>query len=247
MEFRAFAKKPVFVGAAGALVATLIRLVKRTSSAVYEPPNFHAKVGANQPFILAMWHGQFMMLADLNTPDFKVSAIVSRHGDGDLTAATLEHFGVRPIRGAGAGGRKKDRGGAHALRIALRALKSGSTVAMTADVPTALPRVAGEGIVTLARLSGRPIIPVAAATSRYFTLNTWSQMTVNLPFSTLVFVAGDPLFVPPQSNKKELERARQKIEHALDEVTGRAYALAAVGGRRGASEISSTTTRHVAE
>ena len=116
-----------------------------------------------------------MMLADLNTPDFKVSAIVSRHGDGDLTAATLKRFGIGLIRGAGAGRRKKDRGGAYAFRTALEALNSGSIVAMTADVPTAQPRVAGKGIVTLARLSGRPIIPIAAATSQFFTLKTWSQ------------------------------------------------------------------------
>ena len=89
MKLRAFAKWPIFVAVASALVAGLIRVVKRTSSTVYEPLDFHAEVGAHQPFILAMWHGQFMMLADLNTPDFNVSAIVSRHGDGDLTAATL--------------------------------------------------------------------------------------------------------------------------------------------------------------
>ena len=79
------------------------------------------------------------------------------------------------------------------MRTALEALNSGSIVAMTADVPTAQPRLAGKRIVTLARLSGRPIIPLAAATSRFFTLKTWSRMTVNLPFSKLVFVAGEPV------------------------------------------------------
>jgi lysophospholipid acyltransferase (LPLAT)-like uncharacterized protein len=172
-----------------------------------------------------MWHGQFMMLADLNTPAFKVSAIVSRHGDGELTAAILKHFGVELIRGAGAGQRKKDRGGAHAFRSALKALECGSIVAMTADVPTGEPRVAGEGIVTLAHLSGRPIIPVAAATSRFLTLNTWSRMTVNLPFSRLAFAAGSPLFVSAHADELELEQARREVERSLDRVTSRAYAL----------------------
>ena len=226
MKLRAFAKKPIFVAVTSALVAGLIRLVKRTSSTTYEPFDFHAEVAAHQPFILAMWHGQFMMLTDLNTPDFKVSAIVSRHGDGDLTAATLRRFGIGLIRGAGAGRRKKDRGGAYAFRTALEALKAGSIVAMTADVPTAQPRVAGKGIVTLARLSGRPIIPVAAATSRFFTLNTWSRMTINLPFSKLAFVAGEPLFVPANADEQMLEGARRKVERSLDAVVARAHALA---------------------
>jgi lysophospholipid acyltransferase (LPLAT)-like uncharacterized protein len=38
---------------------------------------------------------------------------------------------------------------------------------MTAEVPPGPARKAGIGIVTLARMSGRPIIPVAAATSRF--------------------------------------------------------------------------------
>ena len=113
MKLRAFAKKPIFVPVTSALVAGFIRLVKRTSSTTYEPLDFHGEVGAHQPFILAMWHGQFMMLADLNIPAFQVCAIVSRHGDGDLTAATLKRFGIGLIRGAGAGRRKKDRGGVY--------------------------------------------------------------------------------------------------------------------------------------
>jgi hypothetical protein len=56
------------VAVTSALVAGFIRLVKRTSSTTYGPLDFHVEVGAHQPFILAMWHGQFMMLADLNTP-----------------------------------------------------------------------------------------------------------------------------------------------------------------------------------
>ena len=64
---------------------------------------------------MAMWHGQFMMLADLNTREFKVAAMVSRHGDGDLVAGVLSKFGISAIRGAGAGPCKRDRGGVYAL------------------------------------------------------------------------------------------------------------------------------------
>jgi lysophospholipid acyltransferase (LPLAT)-like uncharacterized protein len=103
---------------------------------------------------------------------------------------------------------------------------------MTADVPTGQPRSAGKGIVALAHLSGRPMIPVAAATSRFLTLNTWSRMTVNLPFSKLAFVAGDPLFVPANSDEQMLELARRKVEHSLDTVVARAYALAGAEASR---------------
>jgi 3-deoxy-D-manno-octulosonic-acid transferase len=78
----------------------------------------------------------------------------------------------------------------------------------------------------LARLSGRPIIPIAAATSRYLVLNTWSKLTVNLPFSTLAVVAADPIFVPAGATAGELEQTRLAVEKSLNNVTARAYELA---------------------
>ncbi len=131
-------------------------------------------------------------------------------GDGDVVTGVLKKFGITAIRGAGAGPRKRDRGGVYALRASVRALREGSIVAMTADVPVGTPRVAGNGIVMLARFSGRPIIPVAAATSRFLVLNSWSKATVNLPFSTLAMVAGEPLFVAADADEAAIEIAARK-------------------------------------
>jgi lysophospholipid acyltransferase (LPLAT)-like uncharacterized protein len=219
-------KYKLLAGAAGRIVTGLIYTVKKTSHAVYEPPTFFDDLRSQVPFIMAMWHGQFMMLADLNTREFDVAAMVARHGDGEIVAHFLKQFGISAIRGAGAGHRKRNRGGAYALLAAKRALENGSIVAMTADVPPKRPRIAGEGIVTLARLSGRPIIPVAAATSRFLTLNTWSKMTINMPFSTLALVAGEPIFVAPDADDSAVEQARRQVENSLNSITAKAYELA---------------------
>jgi lysophospholipid acyltransferase (LPLAT)-like uncharacterized protein len=213
----------------GRALAGFIRIVKATSTPIHHPPDLIDRLRAQVPFILAMWHGQFMMLAELNNQEFGVSAIVSRHGDAEALAIALEQFGIEPIRGAGAGARKRNRGGTFALRAAIRALDNGSIVAMTADVPGSRSRSAGRGIVTLARLSGRPIIPVAAATSRCLMLDTWSKFTINLPFSKFVLVAGDPLFIPENADDAQLERARLDVEKSLNAVTDRAYDLAKSG------------------
>ena len=74
---------------------------------------------------MACWHGQFMMLSWLRPADVKVAAMVARHRDAELIGAALAEVGVELIRGAGAGGRQKDRGGAYALRASLRALEGG--------------------------------------------------------------------------------------------------------------------------
>ena len=211
---------------AGRSLARAIRLVHRTSRVVTDRPDLDQHLQTNHPLILACWHGQFMMLSVLHPPGVRVKAMVARHGDADLIGEAMQALGVELIRGAGAGGRRKDRGGVAALRGALAALEEGASVVMTADVPPGPARRAGSGIVTIARLSGRPIVPVAAATSRFRALDTWSRMTINLPYSTLAFAAGPAILVPREADEAEQEAYRQLVERELDAATERAYALA---------------------
>lgn len=209
----------------------MIRIVSATSRTVTDPPDLVERVEALHPTILAVWHGQFMMLSHLKRDHLRYAAMVAKHGDADLIGGAMAAFGLDIIRGAGAGERKKDRGGAQALRGAVQALqgtdgKPPAAVVMTADVPPGPARRAGEGIIMLARLSGRPIQPIAVASSRYRALRTWSRMTINLPFSKLAFVAAEPVYVPRECSPQQLEQLRQELEDKLNDATIRAYALA---------------------
>jgi 3-deoxy-D-manno-octulosonic-acid transferase len=210
-----------------AVGAAYIRLVYNTSQVRRDPPDTDAKLFSEHPQIFAMWHGQFGMLPKIK-PDrpADVAAMVARHGDAELIAGVLSRFGMRLIRGAGAGYRRRNRGGAAALRESLKALQQGTTVAMTADVAPGPARKAGNGIVMLAKLSGRPIVPCAMATNHYVTLNNWSAFTINLPFSKLGIVVGDPVRVPEDADSAALEAARIAVERGLNQATARAYELA---------------------
>lgn len=210
----------------GRLVAGIIRLVARTSSIKTEPADLEAAARAHHPAIIAMWHGQFMMVPALSPPSIPVRTVVARHGDAEILAEALRPFGMSLIRGAGAGNRKRDRGGVHLLKSAVTALKEGFMVPMTADVPPGPARRAGLGIVTLARLSGRPILPFAIATSRYMAFGTWSRLTVNLPFSRLGACLGEPIHVPRDATAEQLEHFRQLVQQGLDKATLKAYELA---------------------
>ena len=209
-----------------AVGAAYIRLAYKTSTVRRDPPDTDTKLFAEHPQIFAMWHGQFGMLPKIK-PDrpADVAAMVARHGDAELIAGVLSRFGMRLIRGAGASYRRRNCGGAAALREALRALQQGTTVAMTADVAPGPARKAGNGIVMLAKLSGRPVVPCAMATSRYVTLNNWSAFTINLPFSRLGIVVGDPIWVPEDADSAALEAARIAVERGLNQATARAYEL----------------------
>jgi len=226
MVKRLLTSKPA-VAFLSALASSYIRLIYATSTIKREPADTDAKLFEQHPQILAMWHGQFLLLPNLKPKrPADVKAMVSRHGDAELIGAVLQRFGMDLIRGAGAGKRKRNRGGATAMRESLRALTSGATVAMTADVPPGPARRAGVGIATLAAKSGRPVVPFAIATSHFLALPTWSAFTINLPFSTLAIVIGDPVRVAEAEDADQLEARRATIERALAEVTARAYALA---------------------
>src|SRR5262249_58320477 len=140
---------------------------------------------------------------------YEVDIMLARHRDAELMGAVLRNFGMRLIRGAGAGGRRKDRGGVHAFRAAVQGLREGRSVGMTADVPGSREaRRAGLGVVMIARASGRPVMPLAIATSRYLAFNTWSRMTINLPWSDLGFAVGDIVHVPREAGPEERELCR---------------------------------------
>lgn len=217
---------------AGGALGRFVAYVDRTSNVIAEPADTDAALRAPHPAIVATWHGQFMMLVTQWPKDLPVGAMVARHGDAELIGKAVERFNVELIRGAGAGHRKRDRGGAQALRAAVKALHAGKSFVMTADVPPGPARRCGPGIIVLARVSGRPILPVAAASSRYHALNTWSRMTINLPYSTMGYVVGSPIFVPGDADATLMELKRLEVEASLNAVTKRAYSLAGADARR---------------
>jgi lysophospholipid acyltransferase (LPLAT)-like uncharacterized protein len=209
--------------ALGRLLAGYLRLVGRTSTLVLDPPDLFERLEPQTPFICALWHGQHFMIPLGKRPQDRYAVLISRHGDGGINAAACDSFGIRPIRASGgAPGKMHRRGGVHGLREMIRALADGDSVTLTADVPKTA-RVAGLGIVTLARLSGRPIVPVAVVTSRRMTLSNWDRTTIGLPFSTLVVASGDPVTVARDADEAALERARVAVQAGLDEVHARAY------------------------
>ncbi|TVR06715.1 MAG: DUF374 domain-containing protein [Salinarimonadaceae bacterium] len=223
-------RSPPVREAIGFLFARYLGLVRRTNRFVTEPADAYERVGPMMPVIAAMWHGQHFMIHFAKRPKDRAVSLVSRSGDGEINAIALRHLGVRAIRGSGdrGRGRVQEKGGAQALRAMVKALEGGEMVVMTADVPK-VSRRAGEGIVTLARLSGRPIVPVAVVTSRRLDFKSWDRASIGLPFGRGAIVLGDPVTVPRGAEPQALEECRLAVERELDRVHARAYAL--VGSR----------------
>jgi len=211
---------------AGFLLANYGRLVRATNRMLYDPADgFYDPFDQNRGVIVALWHGEHFLAPLLGRKGDRLTPLVSYHRDGEILARAGRHFGVTYLRGSGDNGKEFHRKKAlQAFTGMLRELKSGGSVIVTADVPK-ISRVAGLGIVTLAKHSQCPILPVAMATSRFIRLSNWDRTSFSLPFGRMAFARGAEIRVARDADDAALEQARREVENALNAATGRAYAL----------------------
>jgi len=211
--------------AVGFVAAEFLRLVWRTNRFVLDPPDIYERLEPDMPVIVAFWHGQHFMMPFLKRPKYPAKVLISRHRDGEINAIAAERLGVGTVRGSGDHGNSFHRkGGVAAFKAMINVLEDKINMALTADVPK-VSRKAGLGIIMLARLSGRPILPVAIATSRFRRLNNWDRSVIHLPFGHGVIAGGDIIVVPADADDAMMETLRAKLEADLNQVTRRAYAL----------------------
>ncbi len=200
---------------------------QRDQPARFDPADAFARYIHLNPVIFTMWHGQHFMLPFARIFDFDARVLISRSHDGEINALVAERLGVKTIRGSTArdASRMMEKGALAGFVEMKAALEAGACVSMTADISNLAARRAGLGIVTLAKASGRPIVPVAYATSRRIDVKSWDRSTINLPFSRAVCAVAEPVEVPGDADAALLEDKRLLVETRLNEATTRAYRI----------------------
>lgn len=215
------------------LNAVLVRLISGYLNLVYATnkrmPGFDATIAsqkANAPYIVTFWHGQHLMGPFVREKSVPVVAMFSRSADAELNARVAERLGLQTVRGSGGriGSDNRDKGGARALLTLKRTLDQGTSAAIIADVAHSPVREAGQGIILLAKLSGRPILPVAYAFSRSIVLErSWDKTSIPLPFGRSAVATTEPVWVPVDADESLLEEKRAELTRKLDTATVDAY------------------------
>ena len=225
---RKMARQPWLQGLLANIVWTALNFVHRTNPLRPETADVVATIEAEKPLIFALWHGQHVMVPFTSPKGLEVATMLSRGADAEINARIIAKFGMEAVRGSG--GRDKvqraGKGGAEALILLKKALDRGKSVVMIADISKGSARIAGEGVVLLAKLTGRPILPVAYASSRAVTFRkSWDKTRLALPFGKAVVCAGEPMFIAPDAGPGDIEQARAALTASLNGATNRAYAL----------------------
>jgi lysophospholipid acyltransferase (LPLAT)-like uncharacterized protein len=154
-------------------------------------------------------------------PDIRV--LISQHADGQLIAEVCRHLRFGLVRGS------TTRGGVEAVRHMLRASRT-AHLAITPDGPRGPRRQVQMGLIYLAAKTELPIIPTGVGFERPWRLRSWDRFAVPRPWSLSVCVTSEPIHIPPDADKDELERHRLKVEQRLNDVTDRAERWANHGG-----------------
>ncbi|MBW6521867.1 MAG: lysophospholipid acyltransferase family protein [Desulfoarculaceae bacterium] len=196
----------------GSLLIRTIYLSQRVS--IHGEEALREEWAAGRHLIFCFWHDQLLlMIKGYRGPGTKI--LISASKDGELIARTMEHFGHGSVRGS------SSRGARQAFRELMTLTADKVDLAVTPDGPKGPRHQLKDGVIQLARISGRPVVPMAYVCSRGYRFRSWDRFLLPAPFARAVYSYAPPLFF---SRDEPLDDCRQRLEQAMAENQQRAEA-----------------------
>ena len=171
------------------------------------------------PAIYGIWHNRLAVSMKIHYGYIKprnrtsgLVALVSASKDGGFLSSILECFKVQPVRGS------SSRRGPQALLELTTWADRGYDLAITPDGPRGPRYIVQEGIISLAQITGLPIIPVSCHLNWKSCLKSWDRFQIPLPFSKCEMIFEKPIRVPREALDAEREALRKQLEQTLKEM-----------------------------
>lgn len=185
----------------------------RTSFAYVPPPDDPVR------FVLCVWHDSLILPSFVGPPSL-ASCLVSRHQDGSYLAEALERLGCSTVRGS------SSKGGAQAVRQMMSETQ-GKHLVITPDGPRGPRRQLKLGPIYLASQTGRALIPGAYSCRRGWRIKgSWTDLLIPKPFTTIYLLSGEPIAVPPDLSREQLQHYLEQAQRAMDRLNDEAERLA---------------------
>lgn len=165
--------------------------------------------------ILMLWHNRLLILPGLlrrYAPQFIYRAVISKSRDGEALEILAHSYSAgRTLRVAH---NAKDR----ALNQIIRQLREGQEIVIiTPDGPRGPKYQIKPGIILAARASSAYVVPLTWVSSHVWQLNTWDNLMIPKPFSTIKLTFGEPIHF-----SKEIERTNEEdkamLQQALEDI-----------------------------
>jgi len=205
--------KRIVEAVAPSLAYWYLRLLQATTRRSYR--NQEALARAREiggAYIMAFWHSRLLLMR-FGYPDSNAVVLQSQHRDSRMLARVMSRFDTGQVWGS------TTRGGISAVREVLRRIKAGKDIAIAPDGPRGPRRRAQIGTITIARLAGKAIVPMAYSARPSARLRSWDRQLVPYPFSRATYAYGEPIVVPRRAGAEEEERIRLTLEQELNRLT----------------------------
>ena len=163
-------------------------------------------------YIAAIWHSRILIFGYIyrHTP---AAVLVSRSEDGEIIARVLKSQGFDPVRGS------TNRGGLRALAVLIKRVRRGQTAVITPDGPRGPRYRVQPGVITLAKKTGVPILPMTYSAAHRHVFASWDRFLLPRPFTRCRVVYGKPVYVPEKAGPKAEEKGRIQLESELRRIT----------------------------
>jgi len=163
------------------------------------------------------WHQHLLMgarfIADRRA-ELKTGFMISPSVDGQAPTMLAGLYGAHVVRGSGS------YTGMRAVRGVYQAIvKDGISPGITPDGPRGPCYVVQDGVMSLAQLTGLPIIPFSYRLDWKIRLKSWDRFQIPLPFSRCEMIFEQAIRVPREASDAEREALRQKLEQALNGIS----------------------------
>jgi len=164
-------------------------------------------------YIFAFWHSRIVVVSYLYR-GCKTAILVSSSDDGEIIARILQRQGHTTIRGS------TSRHGVRALARMVKVIKvENCPGAVVPDGPRGPRFKVQPGIITLAKKTARPIIPITYSCQRMKVFSSWDRFVLPCPFSDCSFLYGTPIVVPVDANRETEGACRRRLEKELNRIT----------------------------
>jgi len=201
-------------------ISSLVRVVSATLRYRWDDRSGFFDGRASGPAIFCAWHNRLVLsmaayygYVHPRNPTEGLALLVSASKDGAFLAAILECFRTHPVRGS------SSRRGPQALLELTRWAERGYDLAITPDGPRGPCYVVQEGIMSLAQVTGLPIVPWSCSLNWKLRIKSWDRFQIPLPFARCDMRMGRPVRVPREASDAERELLRQQLERVMREIT----------------------------
>ncbi|MGL5088470.1 MAG: lysophospholipid acyltransferase family protein [Cetobacterium sp.] len=195
----------------GLILYYLLKIISKTMKIeIIKSP----EIEEDESYVCGFWHNKLIgsFLSFLNFSN-KKAVLASPSKDGELISIPCERMGFTVVRGSSGKDSIKS-----VLKL-IQLIKNGYSVGTPLDGPKGPVYKVKPGMLYLAQKSGKSLLPVGVAYSNQWTFEkTWDKFQMPKPFSKMVCVMGEPIFIPEDANLNDYLEIVETALFSMDRI-----------------------------